>query len=590
MDKKNAAIGILLLIAAGVSFYVSAKFGPPATTKPRVTAAPASATPVPTPAPNTPAAATPLPAAPAPAKAAHETQFANLDNDTVHVRLTTTGGAIDTIELKQHKARLGQDDPYTINAPSNAPILSFIDFPGVDQQSHYDIVTQSPTEVVFRAVLDNHLEVTRHYQLLGNGKGDPYQIRAETTFHNLSAQPLPLPRVYVSLGCISPLNENDTGVYINAGYYDGSSTTFTRRDSLSGAGFFSSSAPLPFVEKTAPVVWATVKNQFFAAILTPDQPGVGFKIERVKVNPLLDSANRLAYGLTGQAEFDLKPLAANASSTWGATYFAGPKEYRRLAKSENFAHDEDKVMEFGWFSGIFSKLLLTIMTWVHTWLPSWGWAVVVTTLFLKLVTLPFTLMASRSAKHMQKIAPLLKEIREKYKDNPAKQQEAMMRTYKENGVNPLGGCIPVLITLPFFFGFYAMLQSATDLRFASFLWVKDLAAPDTVVSFGTVTLPLLGLTHLSLNILPLLMGATMIYQMRITPSPSTDPAQAAMMKFMPLVYMLFCYNFAAALALYSTINGLFTIVQQKIVNRLPEPQLPGEKTGAMKNVTPKKRK
>ena len=165
-----------------------------------------------------------------------------------------------------------------------------------------------------------------------------------------------------------------------------------------------------------------------------------------------------------------------------------------------------------------------------------------------------------------------------------------MKVYKENKVNPLGGCIPVLITLPFFIGFFTMLQNASDLRFASFLWVKDLAAPDTVISFGTVTLPLLGLTHLNLNILPLLMGATMIYQMRITPTPSTDPAQAAMMKFMPLMYMVFCYNFAAALALYSTVNGIFTIVQQKIVNRLPEPKLPGELPGAIKNVTPKKKK
>ncbi|HEY4299355.1 MAG TPA: membrane protein insertase YidC [Candidatus Didemnitutus sp.] len=594
MDKKNAAIGILLLIAAGASFYLSAKFAPPAPLRPAITT-PASA-PAPAPAASTPAlpgstapVATPSISA-APAKPAHPAEYVSLENDEVSVRFTTTGGAIDSVALKKFPAVLGKADPYRINAPGAAPILSFIDFPGLDQNTQYDVVSQTPAEIVYRAVLENRLEVTRRYTLLGHGKGDPFQIRAETTFRNLTGQLLPLPRAYVSLGSISPLNENDTGVYINAGYYDGNTTNFTRRDALSGAGFFSSSAPLPFIEKTAPIVWATAKNQFFATILTPDQPGVGLRIERVKVDPLLDDTNRMAYGLTGHAEFDLKPLAAGASSTWGATYFAGPKEYRRLAKTANFLHDEDKVMEFGRFTGIFSKLLLTIMTWIHSWLPSWGWSVVATTLFLKSVTLPFTLMASRSAKHMQKIAPLLKEVRAKFKDNPAKQQEAMMRIYKENKVNPLGGCIPMVITLPFFFGFFTMLQSASDLRFQSFLWVKDLAAPDTVLSFGAVTLPLLGLTHLSLNILPLLMGVTMIYQMRITPQPSTDPAQATMMKMMPLVYMLFCYNFAAALALYSTVNGLFTIVQQKIVNRLPEPKLPGEMPGAIKNVTPKKKK
>jgi YidC/Oxa1 family membrane protein insertase len=140
-------------------------------------------------------------------------------------------------------------------------------------------------------------------------------------------------------------------------------------------------------------------------------------------------------------------------------------------------------------------------------------------------------------------------------------------------------------------GFFSMLQSTAELRFASFLWANNLAAPDTIFSFGVVSLPLLGLTHLNINILPVLMGATMIYQMKLTPTPSADPAQATMMKFMPWMFALFCYNFAAALALYSTVNGLFTIVQQKIINNMPEPDMPNipATAGVMKNVTPKKK-
>ena len=593
MDKKNTAIGIVLLIAAGLCFVLSARYAPQASPKPAVTATNS----------GSPFAKNEAPAAgpahmvadatfSAPAKSSAPAEYVTLANEFIAVKFTNAGGAIDSIALRQHRAVLDKPEPYTLNSPEAAPALSLVDFPGLDKDARYTLVSQSATEVVYRAALENRLEVTRRYTLLGNAHGDPYQIRHETIFHNLTDQLLPLPRASFNLGTVSPLNENDSGIYLNAGYYDGDKTDFIRRDSLAGGGFFSSSAPLPFIEKIAAIQWATVKNQFFATILTPDQPGVGVRIERVKVNSLLEDANRSAYGVTASAQFDLKPLAAGASSTWGATYYAGPKEYRRLAKTDHFPRNEDLVMDFGRYFGFFSKLLLTIMNWVHSWLPkwdsSWGWSVVVTTLLLKVATLPFTLAASRSSKHMQKIMPLIKEVREKFKDNPAKQQEAMMRVYKENKVNPLGGCIPILITLPFFFGFFSMLQSASDLRFASFLWVKDLAAPDTVISFGTATLPLLGLTHLNLNILPLLMGATMIYQMRITPTPSTDPAQAAMMKFMPLMYMLFCYNFAAALALYSTVNGIFTIVQQKIVNRMPEPELPGEKAGAIKNVTPKK--
>ncbi len=238
------------------------------------------------------------------------------------------------------------------------------------------------------------------------------------------------------------------------------------------------------------------------------------------------------------------------------------------------------------FSGFFAPLLLRMMTAVHSVVPSWGWAIVLTTLALKLIFLPLTLAASRSAKRMAKLQPHMAAMREKYKDNPQKMQTETLRIFKENKVNPVGGCIPILITIPFFIAFYSMLQSSSDLRFASFLWVKDLSAPDTVGH-------LLGLP---INIMPLLMGATTIVQMRLTPTPSADPAQQTMFKVMPWVMMALFYNFAAGLALYSTINGLFTILQQTIINRMPEPELPINAPGGapgmknVKNVTPKKKK
>jgi YidC/Oxa1 family membrane protein insertase len=238
-------------------------------------------------------------------------------------------------------------------------------------------------------------------------------------------------------------------------------------------------------------------------------------------------------------------------------------------------------------SGFFAPLLFTIMSWVHTIVPNWGWAIVITTLLLKIVFLPLTLAASKSAKRMAKLQPHMAALREKYKDNPQKMQTETLRIFKENKVNPVGGCIPILITIPFFVGIFAMLQSTSELRFAEFLWVNDLASPDTVARvFG-----------LPINIMPILMGATMIIQMKLTPMPSADPAQQTMFKVMPWMFTLFCYTFAAGIALYSTINGLFTIGQQMIINRMPEPDLPinspgGAKPapGGMKNVTPKKKK
>ena len=617
MDKKNTVIGVVLLVGAIASFVISAKYAP-APSKPAINSTSSGSPIAQNEAPASGPARTVTDVAfTAPEKSSAPAELLTLENEFVSVNFTTAGGAIDRVELRQKAARLdakGKEskERYAFSAKQSTPALSLLHFPGIDQDARYTLVSQTASEVVYRTVLDGKLEVTRHYTLLSGTSGDPYQIRHETTFRNLTGQPLPFPKLAVSVGTAAPLNENDTGMYLNVGYYDGKDAAFTRRDELAGGGFFTKSPPLPFMEKavtrqekntdgaevTVPALqWVTVKNQYFAAILTPDQPGASVRIERVKLDSLALDETRSAYGVTAAAQFELPPLAAGATTTWAATYFAGPKEYKRLATITYFKHNEDLVMEFGKYFGIFSKLLLTIMTWIHSGVVhvspvwAWGWSIIFTTLLLKLVFVPFTLAASRSSKRMQKIMPLITASKEKYKDSPAKAQEAMMKIYKENKVNPIGGCVPVLITIPFFIGFFGMLQSTAELRFASFLWAADLSAPDTIFSFGTVSLPLLGLTHLSINILPLLMGATMVYQMKLTPTPTADPAQQTMMKFMPIMMIFFFYSYASALSLYSTINGLFTIGQQMVINRMPEPHMPNipAPAGGMKNVTPKKK-
>lgn len=599
MDKKNTVIGVLLLVCAMVAFYFSSKLAPQAP-KPALPTAPVTSPVATNEAPpagpaQSPADAT-LTASKTPSSAPAE--FVTLANDFVTVRFTTAGGAIDHVELHKHKAELGHDAPYLINSPQSAPALSFNALPGADKDARYTLVSHTANEVVYRTVIDGKLEVTRRYQLLGGSVGDPYQVRHETTFRNLTGEPYTLPRTSLHIGTASPLNAQDAGMYVNAGYHNDDATEFVQRDDLAGGGFFTSKPPLPFLDKVAPVAWGAVKNQFFATIITPDQPGVGLRIERLKVDPLKTVEDRTAYGVSAELQVDLKPVPANGTSTWAATYFAGPKEYRRLSTTANFKKDEEKVMNFApfFFNKIFlsqwvGPLMMRFLTALHDFIPSWGWAIVVMTLLLKIVSVPFTLAASRSGKRMQKLAPLVAEAREKYKDNPQKAQESMMRIYKEHGVNPLGGCIPILITMPLFIGFFAILQGAAELRFAPFLWAIDLSAPDTVYSFGTVQLPLLGLTHLNVNILPVLMAVTQYYQMKITPSaPNVDPTQMMMMKMMPFMMLLFFYNFASALALYSTINAIFTIAQQVVVNRLPEPALVPVAAGGMKNVTPKKKK
>jgi YidC/Oxa1 family membrane protein insertase len=290
-----------------------------------------------------------------------------------------------------------------------------------------------------------------------------------------------------------------------------------------------------------------------------------------------------AVGVTGGARFDLPPLAAQGEAKIAGSLYVGPKEYRRLANVEVFKADQDGSMQYGFWS-FFCRLLVSLMTWIHGLVPNWGLAIILTTLTLKTLSLPLTLKASRSMKRMQKFQPEIQALREKYKDNPQKMQAAMMELYKAHKVNPMGGCLPMLLPIPFFFGFYQMLQSTAELRFAEFLWSHDLSAPDTVLQIGSIPI----------NVLPLILGVTMIFQTRLVPQPATvDNTQATLMKFMPVVFTLVCYGLPSALSLYSTTNGLFTIVQQLFINRMKEDEpvavtAAGGKT--VKNVTPPKKK
>jgi YidC/Oxa1 family membrane protein insertase len=466
-------------------------------------------------------------------------------------------------------------------------MLAFVKFPGLSRDTAFELVSQTTTEIVYRAVLNGNLEVTRRYVLAPNKDKttDPYQLRHETIFRNLGDGTLNPSKIALALGTVGVAHANDsrqqpptTGYASDGKFIFVPSTDFAARSGMVGIG---ARAAQDEILSPGPVMWASVKNQFFTTILTPDEPASGLVSAPVKLAPGLSDNIAIPDGISGATQFDLPAIAAHGQTKVGLNFYVGPKEYRRLANTDVFTANQDKVMQFGRFFGFFSQLLNTLMTWMNSLVHNWGFAIVLTTLTLKIVTLPLTLKASKSMKRMQKLSPEMKIIREKYKDNPQKQQAAMMELYKQHKVNPLGGCIPMLLPMPFFLGFYSMLQGTAELRFAPFLWANDLSMPDTVGH-------LLGFP---INILPLLLGVTMLVQMQLTPQANIDKTQATMMKFMPLFFLWICYNFSCALSLYSTVNGLFTIGQQIIINRMKDD---GDPTPAIndrpKNVTPKKKK
>ena len=608
MDKKNTTIGVLLLIAAFASLYLSQKYAPPPpahrapelvpTTGPNEASASAVAAAQPT----SPTDAT-FTAATAVTKDVGEPHYETLANDFIEVSFADLGGAISKVALKKYDAEKAHPGvPYVINQPrGNAPpALAFVDVPGLDSNTRYQLVSHSAVEVVYRTVLEKRIEVTRRYTLpagQGDPQHDPYQLRHETTFRNLTDSvqlPSPNRQLAINVGTATPMNERDLGLKLIAGYSTGSSQTFLARSKLEpSSGFFGLSAheAVPQISQDGPIAWATVDNQFFSTIYTPDTPAAGFGMRRVQTDLKRPSTDRNAFGLTAETRFDLPPLAPKAESKLAGDFYAGPKEYRRLSNAEIFKKDQDAVMQFGMYIfALCAKILTTLMTWVHSMMPNlngaWGLAIVITTLILKIVFLPLTLTASKSAKRMQKIQPEMQALKEKYKDDPQKMQKETMELFKKHKVNPMGGCLPILITIPFFFGFFTMLQSTAELRFQSFLWAQDLSAPDTITQiFG-----------FPINIMPILMGITSIIQMRLTPQPTTDNMQAKMFKFVPYMFIVFCYYYSCALAIYWTVGNIFTIGQQLIINRMkdtvdtPVPAAPMRGGRPAKNVTPPKKK
>ena len=598
MDKKNTVIGVLLFVAAFAVLLYTQKHSqqPPTPAEIRHEVSKQVATEASAPATEAPAQPNPSEPTFATAQADHAgAAVTKLSNSFVEVNFTDFGGSIRDVAFRKYPASQGRPDPFIFNELHANPMMAFVGFPGLDRATRYERVSASDQDIVYRAVLDGRIEVTRHY-VLSPDKGaasDPYVIRCETTIRNLADKPAPAMRVALSIGTAAPSSPLDNGVQLTTEFSNGKDQTLVQRSALQQSGGFlglGAHDTRAVITGNGPVVWATVKNQFFASILTPDDPAARLDTRRVKLLGELPDTDPRAYGITGDVEFEVDALPAHGAAKLAGDLYVGPKEYPRLSNADVFKKEQDRIMDFGNFIFRFcAAILLTGMTWIHSWTANWGVAIILTTLALKTVFLPLTLSQSRTARRTQKIAPELKAVREKFKDNPQKQQAATMELYKKHKVNPVAGCIPMLLTIPFFFAFFRMLQSAAELRYAHFLWAHDLSAPDTVLTFAA---PIVG--TFNLNILPFALCAVAFVQMRLTPQPTVDKAQMTMMKFMPLMFLLFYYSWSCALALYSTVNGLFMIGQQLVINRGKDtgdpadaPARPGGKP--VKNVTPRKR-
>ena len=404
----------------------------------------------------------------------------------------------------------------------------------------------------------------------------------------------------------APLGPRDKGLAVGVLWYNGAKTL-----DLGGASYFSggcspfggrsqSGPPLEYRGGESNVVWVAAHNQFFALAAMPQQPAQGLIIHRINLpRPTGEDAAMVAtnaptpQGYAAAMVYPALTLAPKQIFERQIALYAGPKEYQTLARiGVQFNNNLDLVMSFGW-AGFVSKALLLGMNWLHSTMKvSYGWAIILITVIIKAVFWPLTQASTRSMKRLQALQPQMNAIKEKYKDDPVKMNKKTMEFMREHKVSPLGGCLPMLLQIPVFFGFFSMIQSAIELRGARFLWIPDLSQTDTLFVIPALGfIPFFGIPGVGLpfNLLPLIMGATMLWQSHLTPpSPGMDPSQQKIMRYMPLMFLAFLYNYSAGLTLYWTVQNLLTILQTKLTRPTPGAAAPA--AGPVLTPPQKKRK
>ena len=525
----------------------------------------ASATPTSsaTPAPAAKTEVLPIPAVPAvaakPAGTVPE-EKKTVATPFVEYSFTNIGGGIASLTLLKHQG--GQPgERMVLNASAAHPIGALALKPESLDTDGYDVKVDGD-RVICEKTVSPGVQLRKTYTL-SQKAGEEYRVALEVAFANSGTTAVEHPGYFLYLGATAPLHATDLPIYIGFDWFDGKNNSF-----ITPNWFTPGKIPLVGVE-TSPgksvyeaspgnVVWAGVRDQYFTTMLLP----VDGVAKGVWARPLeLKMDSKETKGMEGFLEMPGFKLNPGENIAKHFTIYAGPAEYKQLAALKSGAV-EMMNLDRWWITRSVGMVLLRSMNWLQGWFHNYALAIVVLTFIVRGALWPIQGKANKSMKRMQLLQPKMTELKEKYKDDPAKMNQEVMKLYKEYGANPLSGCLPMLIQIPIFFGFYSMLGTAVELRNQGFWWVHDLSRPDT----------LFHLSGIPVNILPLAMAGTMIWQMQLTPKAG-DPAQQKMMMFMPLIFVFVTYNFASALALYYTVQNILSIVQLYATRNQPMPEL-----------------
>jgi len=493
-----------------------------------------------------------------------------LSNELTAITVSSWGGTITGVQLSKYPETQEEDSgPVHLDFSSRAA-LAISGIPGLSTSGDFELRmgTDSRSVTVARSI-QGGLRFERIIRL----EEDEYRLAITDTMTNEGDEAVALPEHGVSVGPMSMISSKAKTRGVS---YLGIDTLpshggkkvehwgrkrlpgfFGRRSSMLSCAQANTGTMPPSISRRIeqPLTWMAVKNKFFVQILAPEGESVDGEVCAERD---MESSGFTMSTVWGSMFFPGKALASGESFSRSMSYFVGPKKQARLKK---LGEHQDEVMEFGWFSWM-CKPLLVILNKIHAVVKNYGVAIILLTALVRIVFWPVTHKSTESMKKMQKLQPLITEIREKYKSNPQKMNQEVMALYKERKVNPMAGCLPMVIQIPVFIALFTVLRSAVELRFAGFLWIRDLSEPENLFA-GMI--PIVG----ALNILPLFMTATMVWQQRLTPTAG-DPQQQKMMMIMPIVMLFIFYSMPSALVLYwSTSQGL-AIVQLLIQRRKKE--------------------
>jgi YidC/Oxa1 family membrane protein insertase len=516
-------------------------------------------------APSTPPApATPpgVPALPPDLQALPKDRPANLDQKLpswvveaplYRTQIVAPGARINSFQLKKFRQAVDPDSPPMEMIPTRAsgylPLavdllghqdwrLSTIPFSS-EAPTHLKLEPDQPARTVsYQAEVEGQVRVTKVFTFMP----ESYVMDVEVRIDNISQQPL------TDQAGISFFFQPYTTVAEESSYNVSQFSHYEK-----GEGTILTWDDLQKKEKEivlkAPVDWAGYENNYFIQAIMPLEES-GYQI----IPRILDPEKRFL-----QVVYLTDPflLGGGQSKSIKMRVYIGSKELNQLDKA---GHNLSKAVDYGWFTFL-AKPLLHVLNWVYKYVHNYGVAIILLTIFIKLVFWPLTQKSYESMQKMKKIQPKIAQVREKYKDDREKLNQELMALYKTYKVNPMGGCLPMVLQIPVFFALYRMLNGAVELRHEPFIWwINDLTAPDRLnIGFN---LPYLG----GLPVLTLLMGASMFIQQKMTPTGG-DPRQEQIMLLMPVVFTVFFINFPSGLVLYWLVNNVLSIAQQYWINR-----------------------